>query len=358
MASEILARMGFECSVADLYADRDTHLICEGRVTKLQKLSDLGGMEQLVREHDFVVFAGGLEGNAATARTLSRWSKPAFTSCESLEGLADYRILNQAMVAAGVDRFPLSPVRQAENRGNNVFKNLCHSGSARLAMPQGETLPAKDGFVFQEYIPGESVSLTFVAQDTTAICVGETKQLVDPANDLMWVGSIAGSYLNPDERTSANRFANSIASLVGMTGVFGIDFIRNEEGIWPVDVNPRIPASAEVIGDHVMQSHLQAFDIEGPPAEESIECMGKQVIFNRSPDPIQFTDAVLGKLPLRFSSPCCSRSIADVPQNGELIAPSHPVCTVLASGGCEAAVRESLAAMQTQVLLDLGIGKH
>jgi len=361
MASEMLARLGFACSVADLYADRDTHLICEGRVTKLQALSDLERVERIVREHDFVVFTGGLEGNAAIADTLSRWAKPAFTSSNSLENLADYRILNQAMTEAGVDRYPLSQ-NPPSDKGKSVFKNLCHSGTARLATAEDRSRSAKDSYVFQEYISGESISLIFVAKDAAVTCLGESKQLVDPGNNLMWVGSISGisgSFLNPNERASANRFANSLAILAGITGVFGIDFMQNETGVWPVDVNPRIPASAEVIGDHVMQNHLQAFGIECPPvAESSPLCLGKKVIFNPSANPVRFNDAVLEQLSFRFSNPCSPTSIADVPQRDEVIAPNHPICTVLASGDGGDAVLSNLVALQTQVLLGLGIGKH
>ena len=360
MVSEMLVRLGFECSVADLFADRDTQLICEGRVTKLEALSDLGGVERLVRENDFVVFTGGLEGSAAIADTLSRWSKPAFASRKSLEDLADYRILNQAMTQAGVDRYPFSRDPLTHDSGTSVFKNLCHSGTARMVAAKDQTQFSKDECVFQQYISGMSVSLIFVAKNGTATCLGESKQLVDPVNDLMWGGSISGQFLNPGEKAAANRFANSLTSLVGMTGVFGIDFVRNEDGIWPVDVNPRIPASAEVIGDHVMRNHLQAFGIECPPvaesgADSSELCQGKKVIFNRSPNPVRFNEAVLEELPFRFSNPCSPTNIADVPQRDEVIGPGHPICTVLASGNCEKAVHLVLAELETQVLLVLGL---
>jgi len=344
----MLTRLGFECSVMDLFADRDTIELCEGRVTRLNQLADLNFHEKKVRLHDFLVFAGGLESSVAVAKNLTRQGKAAFTCSVSLEKLASYEAFNEALAAAGANRYPF--FRAAAKLDCPVVrKDIRHSGTATLVeldKTVERSLPPST--VCQEFIPGDSVSLIFVADPTGVRCLGGSEQVTE---SLSWVGSISGLQLEANELQSAIRFASALAELVGLVGVFGVDFIRNDSGLWPVDVNPRIPASAEIVGDHVMQNHLHAFGIDCKTIHhESDLVKGKLVVFNSRDAPIRFERKRLADLPLQCAKPHDPVSIADVPHDKELVSPGRPILTVLVSGSDVEVVRSKLSSLREKIL--------
>lgn len=348
MAAEMLTRLGFECSVMDLFGDADTHMICNGRVTKIGELSEVAGHKTEVRLHNFVVFSGGLEANDAVAEKLAQFGNVAFTTSESIKLLAHPELFNDALAIAGVDQFPLfrttgkfdCPV---------VCKKMPHSGTATLyATGKAAERTSASNAIFQKFIQGESVSLIFAADSNGVRGLGGSEQLTQ---SLSWIGSISGLQLEANELQSANNFANAIVELSGLVGVFGIDFIRNENGLWPVDVNPRIPASAEIVGDHVMQNHLSAFGIDcESKSQEKSQVKGKLVVFNNFDTPIRFEKNRVPNMPIRHEEPGAPISIADVPNDGEVIEPGRPILTVLASGGNPEEVRSFLSSLGRKIL--------
>ena len=354
MAAEMLTRLGFACSVADLYADRDSRLICESRVTKLPKLSDLGDCEQLVREHDFVVFAGGLEGCPTLARKLAQWTKPAFMSGETIEELSDYRVLNRAMTESGIDRYLFSRDPQQIDFSNSISKDLRHSGTAKRTTAEDFGDGFQHPLVAQQFIDGKSVSVIFCASSDGVKSLGGSIQLTDEKNPFSWVGSVSGLQLDPEQLRRATTFAIALTRRARLHGVFGIDFILNEDGIWPVDVNPRIPASAEVVGDHVMQHHLNAFGIDCPVVSEQNKTVRiKRVLFNRMSSPICFYPGSIKNIPIHFLDASLPASIADVPCDGELIEPGHPILSVVASAVDEREARAGVSRIKSTIFAAL-----
>lgn len=350
MAAEMLFRLGFECSVADLYADTDTRKICENRVKRLNRLADVQNLERFVREHDFTVFTGGLEGRPALADILARWTKTALASSQTIVSLADYEVQNAAMRDAKMDRYLFS--RDVKKMaGAYVQKDLSKSGKTFLN-PNSENvttrLPAP--WVAQRLIDGESVSLIFVSHDSAVECLGGSFQLADTQAPMSWSGSVSGLNLELQELESATRFASAISQRTELKGVFGIDFIVNQNGIWPVDVNPRIPASAEVVGDHVMSRHLAAFGIECPRPHAATESfVGKRIVFNRTGSSVRFDRTIVDKYRFRFEDPFGALSVADVPEHSAVIEADHPVLTVLTSGPDLEDVKARLAAVHAEI---------
>ncbi len=349
MVAAELVRLGIECSVADLYGDSDTAQICQGRVHKLDRLSDLLDRESLVRAHRFVVFAGGLEGNLKVAEKLAIWSKPVFPDVSSLQQINDVARFNHALLQAGIDRHSLS--NDPANIGlPAVVKDVTHSATATLVHSESEcrslALPNR---IFQKFIEGESVSQLYVAEMGNIECLGGTIQLTE---SLAWVGSISGLKLAQKDKKTAFNFAVALLEQSKFTGIFGIDFVRNKHGIWPVDVNPRIPASLEVLGGFAMQRHLRAFGIECKDAcERDAELIfGKAVVFNRSDTAVQFVSKRLKGFSLRHLTDPQRVSIGDVPHDGESIKPGHPILTVFASGETQTKVKSNLSTLRREIL--------
>ena len=177
---------------------------------------------------------------------------------------------------------------------------------------------------------------------------------------MSWAGSISGLELENSHKKTALKFATNLVELSGLEGVFGIDFIRNEEGLWPIDVNPRIPASAEVVGDHVLWEHMKSFGSLGQreALEPSELVQGKLVVFNTLPKAIRFELSKLGDYRLRHQSTYSEESIADVPADGELIKPGHPILTIFAACQEVAEVEDRLQKKCHETLHRLNAENH
>jgi predicted ATP-grasp superfamily ATP-dependent carboligase len=156
--------------------------------------------------------------------------------------------------------------------------------------------------------------------------------------------------------SQAKDFALALVNVSGIRGVFNVDFILDEDSLVPVDINPRIPGSAEVIGDHVMENHLRAFGIESLNAKPNgLVITGKLVVFNQSKGPLKFSTELLGDVLFRFANAESESAIADVPMSPSVIEPGAPVLTVFACGNSIEQVQAKLRQKQSEILHRLGI---
>jgi len=65
--------------------------------------------------------------------------------------------------------------------------------------------------------------------------------------DLNYHGSVGPIAISETVKQQVGRIANELAQKFSLAGMWGLDFILDVEGqVWPVDLNPRITASAEL----------------------------------------------------------------------------------------------------------------
>jgi predicted ATP-grasp superfamily ATP-dependent carboligase len=214
-------------------------------------------------------------------------------------------------------------------------------------------VPDPAAHYLQEYVTGVPMSAVFVAGAGEPQLLGVTEQL----NSVGWLhaGSFRyGGNVGPVELPEATadalaRYGAALAWAGGLVGLFGVDFILNTAGVaWPVEVNPRYPASAEVIehatGRAVMLDHAAGC---GTPATDwpvrrnpRRRVVGKAVYYA----PWDFDFPADGPWD-DWERPFDPRNIpafADVPAAGSKTEPGGPVLTVLEGGSTPAEVRDRL----------------
>lgn len=110
---------------------------------------------------------------------------------------------------------------------------------------------SKHSGFWQKHIEGENRSAVFLAANGQVELIGVCRQFTTesnhPAGPYFYQGN---QVLRPEE------FADDVAALMTIgqwyaeqpevAGLFGIDFIRNQE-VWPIEINPRITASVEAL---------------------------------------------------------------------------------------------------------------
>jgi predicted ATP-grasp superfamily ATP-dependent carboligase len=210
--------------------------------------------------------------------------------------------------------------------------------------------------------------------------IGVTEQWVGHpslTNSLFaYCGSIGPILLPEKTAFPIIKLGRAIAEQYQVEGVFGIDFLINADGVFPVDVNPRITASAEVFErwDHT-RSVARPFNaveaqlghwrpaserghrlIDGSPfacalgrgletsSSESLGdnlVCGKAIVFNQTDSSITVAQRATDRLLLLNER---DDEVSDVPTPKTVIHRDEPMVTVHAQGANRETVARKLIA--------------
>lgn len=241
----------------------------------------------------------------------------------------------------------LRPLFGSGGRGIQIW-NEAATGSAVLQEPHG----------FQKFVAGTPYSAAYIAstQPGDIRFIGVTEQLIGSkpsgAEEFQWSGNIGPTTLSIPVEHKIRRVGNILKWKLGIKGLFGVDFlITEDERIFVTEVNPRYPASLELLefatGQVLLNDHIQCFaEVDNSPAwspSAQGPLFGKAILYAANP----FTMNV--DLSTEISDYNEFPAFADLPQVGTSFKAGEPVCTVFAQGATVQQCRESIAANLQQM---------
>ncbi|MEM1444957.1 MAG: ATP-grasp domain-containing protein [Planctomycetota bacterium] len=174
-------------------------------------------------------------------------SLPAFKGlkfCKTLPRVGPFRrIVRRVVGRTGLSRlYLIKPASSCGGRGIRPW-----SRTSRVAA---------DEYV-QEAVTGTPMSAVFRSDGWSCVLMGVTEQLVGDeklgaasgfASWYGYVGSIGPVSLTKQDRAALSHLGVMLTQRCDLRGIFGVDLIRDRKGNWwPVEVNPRWPASALVL---------------------------------------------------------------------------------------------------------------
>ena len=231
-----------------------------------------------------------------------------------------------------------------------LMKPLRSAGGIGVRRYKGQ--PVDDRHYLQEYLRGDSCSAVFVAGRGHCFLLGVTRQLVGlpefHAGEFSYCGSIGPLELNEADNIQWRRIGEAIAGEFNLTGLFGVDAIKRQDRIYPVEVNPRYTASVEALE---LALEIKAIKIhcdacEGRPIDMETRAprrlIGKAVLF--APEDLIFTQCVADGF-----------SIADIPAAGTVIKQGRPILTVLVNGNSIVSITHSLKSAAGSVYKSLWV---
>ena len=347
-------RAGFAPVVGDLFADVDLAACCAA--TRVGRYPH--DLERVCAgpQSGPWMYTGALENWPHLVERMARRRPLLGASAASLCKVRDPLRLRKALAAAGIDapRVTLDP-REVPQDGSWLRKPLRSAGGHHIehfagAMPSRE----QHSWYYQEYMSGSACSAVFVADGQTAVLLGATRQLVGKAwsraRPFQYCGSVGPLPLTPASQASLCAIGTCVAQTFELQGVFGVDYVESDGRLWPIEVNPRYTASAEilewvlnkpVVGLHVdacVRGLLPAWRVPDP-----MQVCGKAVLFicrsiTASKNVSQWLldqnrDASLGG-PDGTTWP----RFADILQPGTQLRAGAPVLTLFARGDDEGSV--------------------
>lgn len=374
-------RAGFDVEAADLFGDVD--LLASARTTVIADYHR--DLPEVLRNSsaDAWLYTGGLENHPRLIDRLARIKPLWGIGGEALRKLRDPVAWSETLRRAGLHT-PLVAIQPSElTPGKWIEKprsscagravrllDVCEVDQIRRAggEPTEFALNATESNIepryWQQFIPGEACGALFAARaDGGATLVGVTRQLIGldwlGAPGFQYCGSVGPLPVSAGVRDQLAAIGDRLTAAFDMRGLFGVDFILDaRHGVWPIEINPRYTASAEVLERALQTSllawHAAAFDAENLDAANFPEhwslplanhWFGKAIVYATR-------DLVSGNLIERLSPRTANANaatiddrgpaIADIPHSGSAISAGWPIATVFASATSEDTLIERL----------------
>ncbi len=205
--------------------------------------------------------------------------------------------------------------------------------------------PAKqweNGDYYQKKMAGISVSMLFVADGKTARTIGFHRQFVAPTAEMPYrfAGAVSNIALQPNIHADFEHAAQQLTSALNLRGLNNLDAILNEDGLWILELNPRLSASFDLY-ENIFNQHLSG-------------CAGDLTKFSLQKNSakaqlILYADEVL-EIPIKFAWPSW---VADIPHaESAKIAQNAPICSVYAEAKT-AELAENLVRKRAKKLMEM-----
>ncbi|MEX2026852.1 MAG: ATP-grasp domain-containing protein, partial [Pirellulaceae bacterium] len=357
-AAHSALRAGFRPYAIDQFADRDLTAICPAvKIRKypydlLPALGDApqtpwmytGGLENYPRLVDRMAEIRPLWGNSryVLRRVRNPWLLADMVRKAGLEMPLTVRELSDDHSAAPGNQWLVKPLRS--------------SGGHKIQTASDGAQPRRPGFYYQEFLRGQAYGAVYLATSDGCELLGVSQQIQIPA-----AFGYEGSIVTPDvwhQRVPDLMLLGTVLKdRFGLCGLFNVDFVRNEAGDWPLEVNPRYSASVELLeratGVSFLALHAAVFNPAIKVSHHAItiaapsRALGKSVVYSQKGGTITVE---MDQLLAEWNDGSTWPGIADVPKVGDPIHAGQPICTVFAEGETSAEVARQLQKRSQRVL--------
>ena len=218
----------------------------------LSSQSDLPPLLAKIPPGIALFWAGGFENSPDTLEIISRNRRVFGASTKSLAAVRSPEHL-QSWMKHLPGNFPEIQRAPPADGSGWLEKNSGTSGGLGVKHVDIDTPPefaanAKDcQRYYQRHIEGLPFSAMACSAGDKTYLFGASLQLCGwpslGARDFQFCGNLGPVCLTDRLNNRIKDIAHGIASESGLKGVFGMDFLLNPQGLWLLEVNPRIPAS-------------------------------------------------------------------------------------------------------------------
>ncbi len=176
-----------------------------------------------------------------------------------------------------------------------------------------------DGWILQEYIPGENISASVLSTKDEAQTIITSSQIVgDKGLGQKEPFGYCGNITPYTGLAPIGKIAEDVITKLGLVGSNGVDFIHCDGEIYLLEVNPRIQGTFECVeaslGINLAEAHIQA-------------CQGHLI---NTPPPKNFAVKMVLHAKLRSKVGNIKiDGVHDLPANGVIIEAGEPMATVL-----------------------------
>ena len=188
-------------------------------------------------------------------------------------------------------------------------------------------------FILQEYVQGISLSSSVLSSENETKTVTNTRLLTmndfGDENSFIYVGnilpltdrSIIGDVDDIDNINKELKYTSeSLIDKFGLVGSNGVDYILNENGLYVIEINPRLQGTFECVektfGINMLEAHINACQGKVPEIPRAQCYSYKKIVY--SPTRMKY-------------SPMDLNNIYDLPHVGSITEKDEPLLTIIDS---------------------------
>jgi predicted ATP-grasp superfamily ATP-dependent carboligase len=343
-------RSGLRPHCIDLFADRDlVRAVSSVRIAMNRYPDDLTGELAKLPSMPYL-FLGGLENRIDVLDRIDRprWGMGSETLANVRNPLLMEALLGPAELCpllALQDDFCISS--REERRW--LLKSRSSAAGLGVRFAKANERFDSETHYLQEFVEGMPASAVFVADSAgKPRLLGVTRQLIGTpwlrSSGFLYAGNVGPwpvSHAVVDLLERAAQRMTEAAFPLELRGLFGIDFILRDDPsaydkIAVVEVNPRYPASVEVLertsGQAFLAAHRAAFepaDFPLTPRQPSAKVAAKGILYAK--ETLLFPTRGPWMEAFDYSLDDLSVPYADIPHPGDRIEKGHPILTLFAS---------------------------
>ena len=338
-AAASAVRAGFEVAAADLFADEDLRRIAAASQVNNYPAGLADWLQSLSPQPTAWMYTGALENHPDLVDQMAAIAPLWGNSGEVLRKVRSPWLLADTLRQVGL-LFPemrASPAGLPRD-GSWLAKTGRGASGSGIAVYDGDERHL--GTFFQRRVSGIPCSAVYVASGGKSKLLGILRQLIgEPwlhAQEFQYCGAIGPWPVSAPARNDILHIGGVFANHFGLRGLFGVDFILDDDRIWTLEVNPRYPASVEIVeramGINAIAAHAAAccestLANDFHPIDNTV--FGKAILF--SLQSITIHEDV--RLPSQVARGGGSwPTLADLPRVGTHIEAARPVLTLFVEG--------------------------
>ena len=362
MLAEAAALDGHEVVALDLFGDADTRRASQRwwsigvpgslRIDPARVLEALRHTAQ--QPGDAVIGwvpGSGFEGQPDLLEAGAKLLPLIGTQPDAVRRVRDPLAFFAALAAHGIAHPPVRDDAPAEPEGW-LLKDAraCGGWHIRRATAAHGTVGGSASLYFQREMPGVPMSATFIANGERAMLLGINELIVRPvgARPHVYGGCIGPVTVSADVAQRVGDAVRMLTAEFGLRGWCSLDFIRDEEAIGVLEVNPRPPASLSLYAqrgliDAQLRACLQG-ELPRAGAFAALQVAGSEIVYARR----SLTLDAIGAQHL------AGRADAhDLPAAGAQFEAGDPICSVSATGDTAGHVKALLDAARDTLTKEL-----
>ncbi|MDD5275941.1 MAG: ATP-grasp domain-containing protein [Methylovulum sp.] len=348
MLAQAAKNAGLKPLAIDLFADLDTRVYAEDFV-KIRSLAE----EDLRPAVDFfigryavthAIYGSGFECYPESLHYLSKrlivLGNPPDTFARVQSKAEFFAVLSDLSIP-----YPEVSFNVPAQAGNWLVKPL--QGQGGIGIKPADYDSTDNSVYWQKYQSGTPHSVLFLADGQTVQSIGFNTQWTVPSDAgeaFIFSGIINSSNLSAKQKILLLGWLAGLVPELSLKGLNSIDFIQDGDGLYVLEINPRLPASMQLYGNKLLMRHILAS--QGEMADGFIRQVGftaYQIVYADYdvliPDVFEWPDGCV-----------------DLPAPGVNCRKGQPICSIIASQNTPKAVFEQLQHAQQQIFNQLNTG--
>ncbi|MFK7794208.1 MAG: ATP-grasp domain-containing protein [Gammaproteobacteria bacterium] len=334
--SESASRAGWNVISVDGFADTDTLESCSecwclplnaGEFVRSQLETCLTKLKQRYPQAK-VILGAGVENLASNIEQFPSWQLCA-NSSKTTSQLKDPHIFFEALRKLQVEYPSVQYGTTKPESGNWLYKLSDSCGGMGVSR---EYIDNPQGY-WQQKIPGVAVSALCISDGQDVFCLGVNQQYSISsfgAYPYVYLGALANAEISPVIKEKTATYTDKIINHFKLKGVFSVDMVlvdqREQQGLYVLEVNPRISASFELYerinpGLNLVDAHIRV-------------CEGERL------SEIQLSNSQSAYLIVYAKNDCLISDqlvwppwVKDKPEGLRQISQHEPICSVYADAG-------------------------